>query len=96
MTVIQGNIDLISETGLDDEQRLYAGYITGSSGQIGVYIKTLIDISRTVAGYQLHLGKIDIVDYMRQIEAQASPLCHTRGICLRMETETDLSTSNAD
>ena len=50
LTVIQGNIDLISETELDDEQRLYAGYITESSGQMGVYIRTLIDISRTVAG----------------------------------------------
>ena len=30
LTVIQGNIDLINETELDDEQRLYAGYITES------------------------------------------------------------------
>ena len=55
LTVIQGNIDLINETELDDEQRLYADYITESSSQISIYIKTLIDISRTVAGYQLHL-----------------------------------------
>ena len=55
LTVIQGNIDLINETELDDEQCLYAGYITESSEQIGIYIKALIDISRTIAGYQLHL-----------------------------------------
>ena len=36
LTVIQGNIDLINETELDDEQRLYAGYITESSEQIGI------------------------------------------------------------
>ena len=64
LTVIQGNIDLINETELDDEQRLYAGYITESSEQIGIYIKALIDISRTIAGYQLHLEKFDIADYM--------------------------------
>ena len=96
LTVIQGNIDLISETELDDEQRLYAGYITESSEQIGFYIKTLIDISRTAAGYQLHLEKIDIVDYMGQIEAQAGSLCHTKGICLCMDTEAGLGTSNVD
>lgn len=96
LTVIRGNIDLISETELDDEQRLYAGYITESSEQIGIYIKTLIDISRTVAGYQLHLEKIDIADYMGQIEAQAGSLCHTKGICLRMKTGTDLGTFKAD
>lgn len=41
LTVIQGNIDLINETELDDEQRLYADYITESSSQISIYIKTL-------------------------------------------------------
>lgn len=96
LTVIQGNIDLISETELDDEQRLYAGYITESSEQIGVYIKTLIDLSRTVAGYQLNLVKIEMADYMGQIETQAGSLCHTKGICLHMETETDLGTLGAD
>lgn len=96
LTVIQGNIDLISETELNDEQRLYAGYITESSGQIGVYIKTLIDISRTVAGYHLHLEEFDIADYMERIEAQASPLCLVKRICLHMETGTDLGTFKVD
>lgn len=41
LTVIQGNIDLISETELDNEQRVYAEYITESSGQIGIYIKMM-------------------------------------------------------
>lgn len=86
LTVIQGNIDLINETELDNEQRLYAGYITESSERIGIYIKALIDISQTVAGYQLHLERFDIADYMGQIEAQASSLCLTKGICLQLET----------
>lgn len=96
LTVIQGNIDLINETELDDEQCLYAGYITESSEQIGIYIKALIDISRTVAGYQLHLEKFNIADYMGQIEAQASSLCLTKGICLQLETGVDLGTLKAD
>ena len=96
LTVIQGNIDLINETELDDEQRLYAGYITESSEQIGIYIKALIDISRTIAGYQLHLEKFDIADYMGQIKAQASSLCLTKGICLQLETGANLGTLKAD
>lgn len=96
LTVIQGNIDLINETELDDEQRLYADYITESSSQISIYIKTLIDISRTVAGYQLHLEEIDISDYMGQIEAQANSLCLTKGICLHMEKEIDLGIFKTD
>ena len=96
LTVIQGNIDLISETELDDEQRLYAGYITESSEQIGVYIRTLIDISRTVAGYQLNLEKFDMADYMELIEARASSMCLTKGISLHMETGIDLGVFKAD
>ena len=96
LTVIQGNIDLISETELDDEQRLYAGYIIESSRQMGVYIRTLIDISRTVAGYQLNLEEFDIADYMEQIEAQANSLCLTKEIWLHMETGGNLGTFKAD
>ncbi len=96
LTVIQGNIDLMNETKLDDEQRLYAGYITESSEQIQLYIKTLIDISRTVTGYRLQLEKFDIANYMEQIEAQASALCVTKEIRLNMETETDMGCFEAD
>ncbi len=96
LTVIQGNIDLISETELDDEQRLYAGYITESSGQMGIYIRTLIDISRTVAGYQLGLEEFDIADYMERIEAQANSLCLPKEICLHVETGANLGTLKAD
>lgn len=96
MTVIQGNINLIGETELDNEQRLYAEYITESSGQIGIYIKTLIDISRTAAGYQLNLEEFDISDYMEQIEAQINALCLTKGICLRMKKGDNLGTFKAD
>ena len=96
LTVIQGNIDLLSETELDDEQRVYAGYITESSEQIGIYIKTLIDMSRTAMGYQLHLETFDMNDYMRQIEECAISLCHTKGKCLCMQNEIDLGLFKAD
>ena len=96
LTIIQGNIDLINETELDDEQRLYADYITESSSQISIYIKALIDISRTVAGYQLHLEEIDISDYMEQIETQANSLCLTKGICLHIEMDAELGVLKAD
>ena len=96
LTVIQGNIDLIIETELDDEQRLYAGYITESSEQISRYIKTLIDISRTAAGYQLHLEEFDIADYMEQIKAQTNSLCLAKGIHLHMKIVKDSGTIKAD
>lgn len=87
VTVIQGNIDLISETSLDDTQRLYADYITESTEQISFYIRTLIDISRTDSGYRLCLEVFSIEDYRKQIEMQANALCLAKGLHIHMQTE---------
>lgn len=86
LTVIQGNADLISETELDEEQRLYAEYISSSSEQMQLYIRTLIDISRAATGYQLHMEDIDLPAYVEQLRRQISALCQTKKIGLQVET----------
>lgn len=87
LTVIQGNADLISETQLNEEQRLYAEYISNSSDQMQLYIRTLIDISRAAAGYQLHIEDIDLPAYVEQLRGQIDALCQTKKIALQMEIE---------
>lgn len=87
LTVIQGNADLISETELDEEQRLYAEYISSSSEQMQLYIRTLIDISRAATGYQLHMEDIDVLSYVEQLRGQIDALCQTKKIGLQMELE---------
>jgi len=77
LTVIQGNADLISETELDEEQHLYAEYISSSSEQMQLYIRTLIDISRAVTGYQLHMEDISLPAYADQLRGQIDALCQT-------------------
>lgn len=78
LTVIQGNADLISETELNKEQRLYAEYISSSSEQMRLYIRTLIDISRAATGYQLHMEDIDLPAYVEQLRGQIDALCQTK------------------
>lgn len=85
LTVIQGNADLINETELDCEQQLYARYISSSSEQMRLYIKTLIDISRVAAGYQVRMEDIPLSAYMEQIQAQIDALCQTKKIGIEME-----------
>lgn len=87
LTVIQGNADLISETELDEEQRLYAEYISSSSEQMQLYIRTLIDISRAATGYQLHMEDIDLPAYIKQLREQIDVLCQTKKIGLQVEIE---------
>lgn len=96
LTVIQGNIDLMNETELDEEQKLYAGYIAESSEQIGTYIKMLIDISRAADGYKLDLENFDAAEYMSSIQEQANSLCLAKGLSLSMEIEKGLGTIKAD
>lgn len=87
LTVIQGNADLICETELDKEQRLYAEYISSSSEQMQLYIRTLIDISRAATGYQLHMEDIDLPAYVEQLRGQIDALCQTKKIGLQVEIE---------
>lgn len=70
LTVIQGNVDLMSETELNAEQREYADYISESSQQMERYIKTLIDISRASTGYQLFKEKVGFLDFMARMKEQ--------------------------
>lgn len=87
LTVIQGNADLISETELDEEQRLYAEYISSSSEQMQLYIQMLIDLSRAATGYQLHMEDIAVLAYVEQLLGQIDALCQTKKIGLQMELE---------
>ena len=96
LTVIQGNADLISETELDEEQRLYAEYISSSSEQMQLYIRTLIDISRAVTGYQLHMEDIDLPAYVEQLRGQVAALCQTKKIGLQIEIESLPAVLSAD
>jgi len=62
LTVIQGNADLLTETNLDDEQRLYADYIVESSSQMQIYIQTLIDILASIHAALVRLYGITMPD----------------------------------
>lgn len=96
LTVIQGNADLISETELDEEQRLYTEYISSSSEQMQLYIRTLIDISRATTGYQLHMEDIDLPAYVEQLRGQVAVLCQTKKIGLQIEIESLPAVLSAD
>lgn len=86
LTVIQGNADLIVETKLDAEQRLYAGYIVESSDQMQAYIQTLIDISRAAVGYQLHTENIGVSEFLKHLSGYIESLCQAKEVHLRMNT----------
>lgn len=85
LTIIQGNTDLLSDTILDSEQKLYVNYILESSIQMQEYIKTMIDISRAAVGYQLNIEKVNTYDYIDGIRAKMKLLCLSNKIKLKLD-----------
>ena len=84
LTVIQGNADLMIETELDAEQRLYAGYIVESSNQMQAYIQILIDISRVAVGYRLHVEEIAFSEFLQHLSGYMESLCRAKKVGLQI------------
>ena len=83
LTVVQGNIDLLDETELDEEQKLYLSYAMSSSEQMKQYIKILIDISKTTVGYQLQMEDIKLPEFLKHILSQTEIICKDKGIIIQ-------------
>ena len=80
---MQGNIDLLDETTLDEEQKLYLSYAMRSSEQMRRYIKMMIDISRASCGYQLQMEDICFPEFWRHVISQAEIICKDKGIVIQ-------------
>lgn len=87
LTVVKGNADLLAETDLTPEQRVYTGYIADSSSQMEQYVKTLLEISRAEGGYSLKKEHLDTGAFLTEIEKQISALTAVRKLSLDFETE---------
>ena len=87
LTVIQGNIDLINETELDEEQKLYADYITNSSEQMQSYIKVMIEISKAAVGVDMQKVTVDSAEMMEQITQQVRSLGNAKGIGVQTDLQ---------
>ena len=82
LTVIMGNVDLISDTNMNDEQKSYAKYILDSSLQMKTYLKILIDITSTSSGYKLALKNTNTQNFIKQIQSQIAALCNIKHLLL--------------
>ncbi len=85
LTIVQGNIDLLDETQLSEEQRNYLQYAMNGSEQMKQYIKLLIDISRAATGYQLKKEQIEFEQFWEHIISQAEWICREKNLKLKCE-----------
>lgn len=71
LTVVRGNAELLSETDLTEEQKTYTDYISGSALQIQKYVQTLIEVTKSVEGYQYSPENVSTEELLCDIKKQA-------------------------
>lgn len=74
LTIVRGNVELLTETSLTEEQKEYTDYITESTRQMEAYIKSLIEMTKTESSTSLQLATVDLRGFIRKIEGQMQAL----------------------
>lgn len=74
LTIVRGNVELLSETAQTEEQREYTDYIAQSTRQMEAYIKTLIEITNTETAASYQPVSLDLKKFASTIEGQIQAL----------------------
>jgi len=86
LTILKGNIELIQETELSDEQKEYCSYIYDSCIQMDNYIKELLFVSKNEAVIE-EFSEFLIMPFLGSLKNQAKALCCTRDIALNWKSD---------
>ncbi len=87
LTVIRGNAELLSEMEMTEEQEKYIDYITSSALQIQNYVQTLIEVTKSVDGYQYRFEKIRTEDILGDIKKQTLGLSEVFNLKINWEEQ---------
>lgn len=84
LTIIKGNIELINETELSEEQKEYFNFIHDSCLQMDDYLKELMHVSKNETINE-NLRQFLIMSFLCNLKNQAKALCKTKDITLRWD-----------
>lgn len=87
LTVIRGNAELLSEMEMTEEQEKYIDYITSSALQIQNYVQTLIEVTKSVEGYQDSFERIRTADILGDIRKQTLGLSEVYNLKINWEEQ---------
>ncbi|MGE9940124.1 sensor histidine kinase [Bariatricus sp. SGI.161] len=87
LTVIRGNAELLSEMEMTEEQKKYMDYITSSVLQIQNYVQTIIEVTKSVDGYQYRFEKIRTEDVLGDIKKQTLGLSEVFNLNINWEEQ---------
>ncbi|MFL0557291.1 HAMP domain-containing sensor histidine kinase [Paenibacillus barengoltzii] len=84
LTIVRGNVELLSETEQSDEQREYTEYIAQSARQMETYIKTLIEITNTETAASYQPVNLDLKEFIHTLEAQMQALAAVKELSVEV------------
>lgn len=93
LTIIHGNTDLLIEINENPELSEYMEYIAKGVTQIEKYINTLIDISKTEAGYVLNKEVINVSEFIEDVLIQIEALARTQNLDVEFSKQDNLPES---
>ncbi|MGG6313666.1 HAMP domain-containing sensor histidine kinase [Paenibacillus macerans] len=90
LTIVRGNVELLSETDQTEEQREYTDYIAQSTRQMEAYIKTLIEITNTETAASYQPVSLDLKEFTSTIEGQIQALAAVKELSVAINTVGEL------
>lgn len=87
LTVVRGNAELLLETTLTEEQKNYMEYIASSALQMQNYVQTLIEVTKSVEGYQYSPKKIRIEELLEDMRKQTLGLAEVYHLKISWEEQ---------
>lgn len=85
LTVVQGNLDLLGETELLEEQRREVKQASNAVDRMTGYVQLLIELSRVAAGYEYQSEPIWSEEWLESVCEQGEFICRGKKLCWREE-----------
>jgi signal transduction histidine kinase len=96
ITIVKGNIELLDETNLDDEQKIFVKSSLDNIMDMQHYIQKLLEINATNAEIKLYREEINIDDFLGEMISNLDNIARQKNIHIILENKNKLNKMNAD
>lgn len=96
ITIVKGNIELLNETKLDEEQSVYVKSSLENLTDMQYYIQKLLEINATNEAITLQREEVDIEDFLNEIISNIAHIARQKNITIILEQDNPIQKLIAD
>lgn len=96
ITIVKGNIELLEETNLDDEQKIYVKSSLENIKDMQNYMQKLLEINKSNKEIRLHKEEFDIKECLDEIISNLDCIAKQKNIQIKMEEDIQSQKMRAD